>query len=134
VPPLDLTPRALARMAAYDWPGNVRELRNFIERSLILGWFDLGPDDDTARQHRPALKRWKPSRNATSWPPAGLPRQQVGSGPPTGHFAQDTGPQMHRLGLRLSESRPRRRQDRHSIRRRLLVWRCCRSASSCPCC
>ena len=47
VPPLDLTPRALARMAAYDWPGNVRELRNFIERSLILGWFDLGTDDDT---------------------------------------------------------------------------------------
>ena len=47
VPPLDLTPRALARMAAYDWPGNVRELRNFIERSLILGWFDLGPDDDS---------------------------------------------------------------------------------------
>ncbi len=45
VPPLDLTPRALARMAAYDWPGNVRELRNFIERSLILGWFDLGGDD-----------------------------------------------------------------------------------------
>lgn len=48
VPPLDLTPRALARMAAYDWPGNVRELRNFIERSLILGWFDLGTDDDSA--------------------------------------------------------------------------------------
>ena len=47
VPPLDLTPRALARMAAYDWPGNVRELRNFIERSLILGWFDLGTDDDS---------------------------------------------------------------------------------------
>jgi DNA-binding NtrC family response regulator len=45
VPPLDLTPRALARMTTYDWPGNVRELRNFIERSLILGWFDLGTDD-----------------------------------------------------------------------------------------
>ena len=36
--------RTLARMAAYDWPGNVRELRNFVERSLILGWFDLGPE------------------------------------------------------------------------------------------
>ncbi len=44
-PPLELDARILARLAAYDWPGNVRELRNFIERSLILGWFDLGPDD-----------------------------------------------------------------------------------------
>ena len=36
--------RTLARLAAYDWPGNVRELRNFVERSLILGWFDCGPE------------------------------------------------------------------------------------------
>ena len=38
--------RTLARMAAYDWPGNVRELKNLVERSLILGWFDLGPEPD----------------------------------------------------------------------------------------
>ena len=38
----------LARMAAYDWPGNVRELKNLVERSLILGWFDLGPEPDSA--------------------------------------------------------------------------------------
>jgi DNA-binding NtrC family response regulator len=44
VPRLGLDGRTLARMAAYDWPGNVRELRNFVERSLILGWFDLGPE------------------------------------------------------------------------------------------
>ncbi|UCV11354.1 sigma-54-dependent Fis family transcriptional regulator [Dechloromonas denitrificans] len=44
VPRLELDDRTLARMAAYDWPGNVRELRNFVERSLILGWFDLGPE------------------------------------------------------------------------------------------
>ncbi|MGE5946269.1 MAG: sigma-54-dependent transcriptional regulator [Betaproteobacteria bacterium] len=44
VPRLAPDSRTLARMAAYDWPGNVRELKNFIERSLILGWFDLGPD------------------------------------------------------------------------------------------
>ena len=44
VPELKLDGRTLARMAAYEWPGNVRELRNFIERSLILGWFDLGPE------------------------------------------------------------------------------------------
>ncbi len=44
VPRLALDGRTLARMAAYDWPGNVRELKNFVERSLILGWFDLGPE------------------------------------------------------------------------------------------
>ena len=44
VPRLALDARTLARMAAYDWPGNVRELKNFVERSLILGWFDLGPE------------------------------------------------------------------------------------------
>lgn len=44
VPRLALDSRTLARMAAYDWPGNVRELKNFVERSLILGWFDLGPE------------------------------------------------------------------------------------------
>jgi DNA-binding NtrC family response regulator len=54
VPPLEMTPRALARMSAYDWPGNVRELRNFIERSLILGWFDLGPDDDNQPPSSPS--------------------------------------------------------------------------------
>ena len=44
VPRLALDARTLARMAAYEWPGNVRELKNFVERSLILGWFDLGPE------------------------------------------------------------------------------------------
>lgn len=36
---LHIAPDLLARMQAYEWPGNVRELRNFIERSLILGYF-----------------------------------------------------------------------------------------------
>lgn len=45
VPRLEVTPRVMARLAGYDWPGNCRELRNFVERSLILGWFDLGPAD-----------------------------------------------------------------------------------------
>lgn len=44
VPGLALDPRTLARMSDYDWPGNVRELRNLVERSLILGWFDIGPE------------------------------------------------------------------------------------------
>lgn len=36
---LKISPDMLARLQAYEWPGNVRELRNFIERSLILGYF-----------------------------------------------------------------------------------------------
>ncbi len=48
VPPIEPDRRTLARLVAYDWPGNVRELKNLVERSLILGWFDLGrePADD----------------------------------------------------------------------------------------
>ncbi|MDX1668550.1 MAG: sigma-54 dependent transcriptional regulator, partial [Limnobacter sp.] len=38
LPALVLEPDMKARMQAYDWPGNVRELRNFIERSMILGY------------------------------------------------------------------------------------------------
>ncbi|MCB4360313.1 sigma-54-dependent transcriptional regulator [Quatrionicoccus australiensis] len=48
VPPLHLDARTLARLADYDWPGNVRELRNLIERSLILGWFDIGHEPEVA--------------------------------------------------------------------------------------
>ena len=32
----DITPEALAALAAYRWPGNVRELRNAIERMVVL--------------------------------------------------------------------------------------------------
>lgn len=46
VPALSLDPRTLARLSDYDWPGNVRELRNLVERSLILGWFDIGPEPE----------------------------------------------------------------------------------------
>ena len=46
VPALSLDPRILARLSDYDWPGNVRELRNLVERSLILGWFDIGPEPE----------------------------------------------------------------------------------------
>lgn len=37
--PLKLEDDMKARLQAYDWPGNVRELRNFVERSMILGYF-----------------------------------------------------------------------------------------------
>jgi two-component system nitrogen regulation response regulator NtrX len=36
VPPKQLEPAAVERLAAHDWPGNVRELRNTVERLLIL--------------------------------------------------------------------------------------------------
>lgn len=54
VPPLALDPRTLARLADYDWPGNVRELRNLVERSLILGWFDIGPEPEIGVTATPA--------------------------------------------------------------------------------
>ena len=41
VAPLAMDEEGIARLNAYPWPGNARELRNFIERSLILGYFPL---------------------------------------------------------------------------------------------
>src|SRR6185436_13291284 len=34
--PVELTPRALEALRAYEWPGNVRELRNVLERAMLL--------------------------------------------------------------------------------------------------
>ena len=33
---VDLSPRALCCLLAYEWPGNVRELQNAIERAVVL--------------------------------------------------------------------------------------------------
>lgn len=33
---LDVTPRAMQALKAYDWPGNIRELRHVIERAIIF--------------------------------------------------------------------------------------------------
>ena len=41
VAPIPFDEEAMQRLVAYHWPGNARELRNFIERSLILGYFSL---------------------------------------------------------------------------------------------
>ncbi|HVY45198.1 MAG TPA: sigma 54-interacting transcriptional regulator, partial [Minicystis sp.] len=43
--PLQFSPAARERLAAYGWPGNVRELRNLIERLVVT------IDDDTVREH-----------------------------------------------------------------------------------
>jgi DNA-binding NtrC family response regulator len=34
--PPEITPEALAALAAYPWPGNVRQLRNCLERAVLL--------------------------------------------------------------------------------------------------
>jgi DNA-binding NtrC family response regulator len=34
--PAELSPKALAALAAHPWPGNVRELRNVLERAMVL--------------------------------------------------------------------------------------------------
>jgi two-component system nitrogen regulation response regulator NtrX len=36
LPPKEIEPAAVQRLAAHDWPGNIRELRNGVERLLIL--------------------------------------------------------------------------------------------------
>jgi DNA-binding NtrC family response regulator len=38
-------PRVFELLQARPWPGNVRELRNVIERMVILGGAQIGPDD-----------------------------------------------------------------------------------------
>ncbi len=43
VPPRELSPEALERLAAHPWPGNVRELENALERVLVLREGSGGP-------------------------------------------------------------------------------------------
>jgi DNA-binding NtrC family response regulator len=44
-----LAPELLMTLMARGWPGNVRELRNFMERSVCLGWSaSQGPDGPTS--------------------------------------------------------------------------------------
>jgi transcriptional regulator with GAF, ATPase, and Fis domain len=52
----DLPPEFLARLAARSWPGNVRELRNFIERSVSLGFVTQAAGGGAARAARAAAK------------------------------------------------------------------------------
>lgn len=41
LPPVQIDTSTRAALLRHDWPGNIRELRNFIERSLIFGYFPL---------------------------------------------------------------------------------------------
>ena len=33
---LDISPKALEKLIAYEWPGNIRQLRNVIERAILF--------------------------------------------------------------------------------------------------
>jgi DNA-binding NtrC family response regulator len=57
LPPLEIAPEALDRLAQYDWPGNVRELSNVLEHVLLVG----DADTITAEDVNAVL----PARNAT---------------------------------------------------------------------
>jgi two-component system response regulator AtoC len=65
MPPVNLTPAALAALARYPWPGNVRELENAIERALVLAGGD--PVDTT---HLPLPVQGRPAPNGAGRSPA----------------------------------------------------------------
>jgi len=46
LPPLEIAPEALDRLAHCDWPGNVRELSNVLERVLLVGNADTITAED----------------------------------------------------------------------------------------
>ena len=50
----EISPEVYRFLLSYSWPGNVRELRNLVERSLILGWFDIGPEPEGRPVQAPA--------------------------------------------------------------------------------
>ncbi|MCL2725926.1 MAG: sigma 54-interacting transcriptional regulator [Polyangiaceae bacterium] len=62
--PLDLTPAAVAKLAAYDWPGNVRELRKVLARAadFVRG----GPVIDAVHVDRAIRKSFKSKIELTS--------------------------------------------------------------------
>jgi two-component system response regulator AtoC len=65
MPPVNITPAALAALARYPWPGNVRELENAIERALVLAG---GEPVDT--RHLPLPVQGRPAPNGAGRSPA----------------------------------------------------------------
>ena len=49
LPPKEIEPGAVQRLAAHDWPGNIRELKNGIERLLILAAGERVTEADVER-------------------------------------------------------------------------------------
>lgn len=58
VAPIPLDDAIIRRLTAYHWPGNARELRNFIERSLILGYFPLEQFPERRTEIRAGMPRF----------------------------------------------------------------------------
>jgi DNA-binding NtrC family response regulator len=54
--PEDMVPALLAR----SWPGNVRELRNFVERTISLGW-ESRPENVAQEILPPGAEAWVPA-------------------------------------------------------------------------
>jgi transcriptional regulator with PAS, ATPase and Fis domain len=46
LPPRNIAPQALERLAAHDWPGNIRELRNVLERAVLMSDADTVTSED----------------------------------------------------------------------------------------
>ena len=59
----DVSPEAVAVLAAYGWPGNVRELRNLIERIVLL---EEGERIEVAQLSPEVMGRPKPSSDGSS--------------------------------------------------------------------
>ena len=56
VKPIEPSPQVMEALQQYPWPGNVRELRNLVERSLILGAFNVSaPNSSHAQPNQHAL-------------------------------------------------------------------------------
>jgi DNA-binding NtrC family response regulator len=65
IPPLEVSPEALAILTAYSWPGNVRELENVIEGAVAMSSGSILTPEDlpervrTGNQAMPLLERAK---------------------------------------------------------------------------
>jgi transcriptional regulator with GAF, ATPase, and Fis domain len=90
--PTPVPPEALSVILARSWPGNVRELRNFIERSISVGWraaTSAPPRPSEALPGGPAAPATRPSRPPQSDARGGEPAVAMGT--------SDYGPELSAL-------------------------------------
>lgn len=81
LPPQELEPRALARLAGHDWPGNVRELANVLERLVMsVDGHSISEEDVAAvlPQGRSAMAQ----EERGTWPIASAVRPTIGGSEP----------------------------------------------------
>ena len=90
--PTPVPPEALSVILARSWPGNVRELRNFIERSISVGWraaTSAPPRPSEALPGGPGAPAMRPSRPPQSDARGGEPAVAMGT--------SDYGPELSAL-------------------------------------